>query len=231
MYRVLRGDSSPVEPSARHRDGSYKDMSPLHAFRCIRNRFLALTLEENLQLPEHAEHEKKKHFKTKQQRFDETQPAFLACSSGTRFLSPFNGTTNGCTLETVVSQQSADMFVVVDMHKATFRWEAVVHKSPTFMRPSWSRLEFLMKNLHRPVGYTDASSSVVGTLWCARCTAAGARSSIQPKIFRARSAGRASGTRFVHRLPGRNAFVVQEHSEEVDPPQENRTAEMNFGCY
>ena len=222
MYRVLRGDSSPIELSARHRDGSYRTYS-LHAFRCIRNRFLVLTLEENLQLPEHLEHEKKSILRRNNNGLEKLDLGFRMLK-WYLFLSPFNGTTNGATLETVVSQQSADMFVVADMHKPKAT-EIIVHRSPTFM-DRLVDLEFLMKNLHRPVGYTDASFRLWDILVCPLYNG-------RPVVINRKFTCKDAVERWYAirvSFAGKKRFVVGTF-EEVDPPQENRTAEMNFGCY
>ena len=153
VSHALKGISPPIPIKMRHRDQQYRPYT-LHANRCMRNRFLVLIFEEDLQLPSHLEHEKRLVLNSSDNSVQKVNLAFHMLK-WYLFLSSNAGHQREALKEVVEETKGCDMFVVCDMHAPT------VTDSLKYMSPLWryrlGDLKFLLSGLHRPAGYSSKS--------------------------------------------------------------------------
>ena len=152
VSHALKGISPPIPIKMRHRDQQYRPYT-LHANCCMRNRFLVLIFEEDLQLPSHLEHEKRlvlnsSDNSTKSESgIPHVEVVLVSLSNA--------GHQREALKEVVEETKGCDMFVVCDMHAPT------VTDSLKYMSPLWryrlGDLKFLLSGLHRPAGYSSKS--------------------------------------------------------------------------
>ena len=153
VSHALKGISPPIPIQMRHRDQQYRPYT-LHVNRCMRNRFLILIFEEDLQLPSHLEHEKRFVLNSSDNQVQKVNLAFNILK-WYLFLSSNAGHQREALKEVVEEMKGCDMFVVADMHAPTAT-DCLKYMSPLW-RYRLGDLKYLIEHVHRPAEYSSKS--------------------------------------------------------------------------
>ena len=226
IFAVLQGKSPSLPIDMRHRDGSYQTYSA-NAYRCARKRFLVITLEAEMKLPDHLEEEKHLVLNKEDNKMLKVDFGFRALKHYLFLPSSFSFHRNGhVSLDQLVSEteKRCATFAVVDMHEPSLA-TAIKYASPAFMGRLKS-LEYLVNNVHRPPGYTHRSFLIWDILVCPLYNG-------KPVLIKRKftcADGKERWYAIKVSFSPKKRFVVGAF-EEIDPPNTNRTAEMVFGCH
>ena len=222
IFAVVQGKSPSLPIDMRHRDGSYQTYT-VNAYRCARKRFLVMTLEAEMKLPDHLEEEKHLVLNKEDNKMLKVDLAFRILKHYLFLPSFFSFHRNGhVSLDQLVSEteKRCATFAVADMHEPSLA-TAIKYASPAF-KGHLKSVEYLVNNVPSATVHTGPSRS--GTFACPVQRQTRSHQA-QDHVRRRKGA-----------LVRRKSIVLAKEALcrrglRRRPAEHNRTAEMVFGCH